>query len=83
MAVMQDFREQDGYYVFRWKARGEEFYQRLRELKALIPLEQRRFDSETKLWSVEVTDQNERTLKLLFENGESCIETTKSQLKLF
>ena len=77
-----DFRRDGDWYKFRIKG-GDFFFEAIAEMKKRILFENRRWDEDKKEWSVRVTSFNEKVLCVVFENGASCIETVKSQMKLF
>jgi len=76
-----DFRKDGDCYKFRVKG-GDYFYEAISELKHRMPFKERRWVEEKKQWEVLITPGNERALAI-FENGASCIEIIKSQLRLF
>ena len=85
MAKMLDFREVRGtWYKFNFRAiDSDEFRSALAALKGLIPLVERNWIEEEKCWEVLKTPANERKLVAIFENGRTCIETLKYQLRMF
>lgn len=81
---MLDFREVRGtWYKFNFRAiDSDEFRGTLAALKE-IPLEERNWIEEEKCWEVLKTSENERKLAAIFENGRTCIEALKNQLRMF
>jgi len=84
MAKMLDFREVRGsWYKFSFRAiDSDEFRGALAALKE-IPLDERNWLEGEKCWEVLKTLANERKLAAIFENGRTCIETLKHQLRMF
>lgn len=80
-ARLIDFRRDGDWYTFRITARGDDFFQAIEELKQTVPSVHRRYDPETKTWSV--ATRYARELARIFANGASCIRLVESQLKLF
>jgi len=84
MAKLFDFREVRGnWYKFSFRAiDSDEFRGSLAALKE-IPLNERNWIEGEKYWEVLKTPANERRLAAIFENGRTCIETLKYQLRMF
>ena len=81
MAKLLDFRKNGDWYTFRITAQGDDFARAIEELKRAVPLVHRRYDPETKAWSVAV--QYAPELARIFTNGASCVQLVESQLRLF
>lgn len=84
MAKMLDFREVRGtWYKFSFRAiDSDDFRGALAALKE-ISLDERNWIEEERSWEVLKTPANERKLAAIFENGRTCIEALKSQLRIF
>jgi hypothetical protein len=83
--MLIDFhRTPDGeWYEFGVKASAQgDFSAAIAALKT-IPLANRGFDDETKLWTVRISPEAEQLLTETFANGQAVVETVKSQLSLF
>lgn len=82
-AKLRDFTKNADGYTFRIRARDGHFYEALQELKRAIPLEERWFDPELKLWTVKRTEANREALQEIFTNGAAVILAVESQLTMF
>lgn len=88
MAYLLRFSLVDNCYYFRIGDGGdpEEFDRAVQVIKQWIPLNERRWNSEKGFWEVKATQQNEKKLVAIFENGRRCINKAKGQdhqLRLF
>ena len=75
------FRREGEWYIFRITAEGEDFAKAIEALKRAVPLIHRRYDPETKTWSV--ATQYGPELAKIFANGRQCIRLVELQLRLF
>jgi len=80
-AKLLDFRKDGDWYIFRITAKGEDFAKAIETLKRAIPLVHRRYDPETKTWSV--ATQYGPELAQIFANGAQCVRLVECQLRLF
>ena len=82
-AKLRDFTKNADGYTFRIRAQDGHFYEALQELKQAIPLDERWFDPELKLWTVVRTEANREALSAIFTNGDHVITMVEAQLSLF
>lgn len=84
MAKMLDFHEVRGaWYKFRFQTTdSDDFRGALAGLKE-ISLDQRNWIEKERSWEVLKTLANEQKLAAIFDNGRTCIEALKSQLRMF
>ncbi len=86
MATILDLRvinrPEGPWYQFSWRADPAEWESTLAAIKE-IPLEDREWDSERKLWRVRATGEATVQLSLAFENFWSALEALRSQRSLF
>ena len=82
-AKLLDFTRNGDHYTFRIGAKDDHFYQALTVFKWAIPLADRWFDPELKLWTVKCTEANQEALRAIFTNGAAVITMVEAQLTLF
>jgi len=82
-AKLRDFTRNGDHYTFKIRAKDGHFYEALQELKRAIPLDERWFDPELKLWTVKRTEANRAALQEIFTNGAAVILAVESQLTMF
>jgi hypothetical protein len=81
-ARLIDFRRDGAWYRFIWRADGEDFARAPAALKTMRSAD-RRFDPESKVWSLRVGPGTDRLLIETFANGGQVVGTVKAQLRLF
>ena len=82
-AKLRDFTKMPDGYMFRIRAKDGHFYEALSALKRAIPLNERWFDPELKVWTVKRTPENQEALRAIFTNGAAVILAVESQLRMF
>ena len=85
MAKLMDFRKTaNGWYRINIKSPNpEDFRRAIRRLKEHIAFQERGWWEKDREWEVKITSENEGALAGIFENGASCIEMVKSQMRMF
>lgn len=86
MATILDLRvinrPEGPWYQFSWRADPGEWESTLAAIKE-IPLEDREWDPEQRVWRVRATGETAVQLSLAFENFWSAVEALRSQRSLF
>ena len=82
-AKLLDFTRNGDHYTFKIRAQDGDFYQAIQELKTALPLSERWFDPELKVWTVKRTEANRAALQEIFANGAGVILAVESQLTMF
>ncbi len=75
-------RDNGPWYQFSWRAAPEEWEKTLAAVKR-IPLDDREWDPERKVWRVRATGDTALLLSLAFENFWSALDALQSQRSLF
>lgn len=86
---IRDFRKETKdnvvWYVFRFGG-GDDFNQVLEAFKRLVPLEQRFYSAEGRVWGVTAAFADQEApataLEGIFENWRNCVEEANAQLTL-